>query len=186
MRKTLRVMTFAVLAFFGAAGHVDAQEKIVVMSQNYTYEDPRWGGNQLLEKGTAIRVYPSESEGGYEYFCGYTAASVILPKRVAHLPGTVRGERCIVVNGTNVRLREGPSTKSGIYCYDENNGSSVARQQFRKVPGVEKTEDMEYHWVPDYLPKGTRLPYLGRVGDFYKTTFDNTVFYIAAKYCLLK
>ena len=38
MRKTLRVMTFAVLAFFGAAGHVDAQEKIVVMSQRYSHQ----------------------------------------------------------------------------------------------------------------------------------------------------
>ena len=41
-------------------------------------------------------------------------------------------------------------------------------------------------WEPITMPKGTRLPYKGKVGDFYKTAFDGYTLYISAKYSYLK
>jgi hypothetical protein len=111
----------------------------------------------------------------------------MLPKSVCRLPGSVRGERYIVINCTNLRLREKPSTSSGIYCYDSDYAGSVAQEQFLLHPEKELgVYGNSYSWKPYYLPKGTRLPYLGKVNGFYKTKFDGTVFYLHSKYCLLK
>jgi len=186
MKNVLKFI-ITVLILCGSALSMNAQ-KVMIMSRTYTCEDPRGfdeNATWTLKKGEAILVYPTSD--GYEYYGGYTAASVILPKSVCRLPGSVRGERYIVINGTNLRLREKPSTSSGIYCYDSDYAGSVAQEQFLLHPEKELgVYGNSYSWKPYYLPKGTRLPYLGKVNGFYKTKFDGTVFYLHSKYCLLK
>lgn len=184
MNIKLRVIA-SLAALLVTTASMKAQEFIVVMNQDYSYEDPRWNHKVTLKKGDVISVL--KNDDSYQYYGGYTAASVDIPKHVFHIPGSVKGEKCIVVNGTNVRLREKPSTKSGIYCYDENNGGSVARYKFKLKPGVEVDEDgYQYGWQPYYLDKGTRLPYLGKSNGFYKSTFNGVVFYISARYTYVK
>lgn len=184
MRTAMKCLLL-VLTLMVYSQRMSAQEMVVIMSQNYTYDDPRWNNPATLEKGEVITVY---KEGDtYQYFGSYTAASVGIPKHVFHIPGSVRGERCIVINGTHVRLRKGPSTKTGIFCYDANNGSSVARYDFKVKPGKETDADgIKYEWTPFYLDKGTRLPYLGKAGNFYKTSFNGYTFYISAQYTYVK
>ena len=186
MKNIMKNLLF--VAFLFSAHSMKAQEMVVVMSQNYTCEDPRGFGEEpkwTLKKGEALHVYKREE--GYEYYGPYTAASVILPFRVCHVPGTVKGEKCIIINGTNLRLRQAPSTKSGIYCYDSDYGGSIAQEKFLVHPEKELgVYGTSYSWKPFYLPKGTRLPYLGKVNGFYKTKFRGSVFYLSAKYCLLR
>ena len=163
----------------------NSKEIVVVMKRNYTYEDPRWSQPVTLEKGKAITVI---SDGSSSYaFWPYPAADVSIPKAVTRLPGS-NGEHYILINGTNVRLREGPSTKYGYYCYNSASGASVYHNQFIHDSRKPKTDDwgLMAEWEPYYLPKGTRLPYLGTKNGFYKTMFNGTVFYISAKYCKLK
>ena len=107
----------------------DAKEVVVVMSRNYTYEDPRWGQPVELTKGTAIKVL-DEGGGDDYYYWPYPAANVVIPRSVAHVPGKVKGERYLVLTGTNVRLREGPSTKYGYYSYNIASSASVYHNQF--------------------------------------------------------
>ncbi len=163
-----------------------AQKKeVVVMSRNYTYDDPRWNTPVQLEKGEAITV--TAADGGYYEYWPYPAADVAIPKNVTRLPGAA-GERYLVVNGTNVRLRKGPSTNYGYYCYNAANTASVYHNQFITERNKPKTDDwgLSAEWEPYYLPKGTRLPYLGKQSGFYKTKFNGQVFYISAKFTLLK
>lgn len=164
----------------------DAKEVVVVMNRNYTYEDPRWGQPVELMRGEAIKVL-DEGSGAY-FFWPYPAANVVIPRSVAHVPGKVKGERYIVLTGTNVRLREGPSTKYGYYCYNIASSASVYHNQFITDNNQPAKDDwgLDAEWRPYYLPKGTRLPYLGKQGDFYKTKFNDQVFYISAKFCQLK
>ncbi len=187
MKIAFKFLMVAV-ALMACSMKANAQQMVVIMSQNYSCDDPRGFDESqkwTLKKGDALLVY---KEGNvYNYFGGYTAAFVEIPKRVCHLPGTVSGERYFVINATNLRLREKPSTSSGIYCYDENYGGSVAQLQFLVHPERELgVYGNSYSWKPYYLPKGTRLPYLGKVNGFYKTKFDGQVFYLSAKYCILK
>ena len=165
----------------------DAKEMVVVMSRNYTYEDPRWGQPVELTKGTAIKVL-DEGGGDDYYYWPYPAANVVIPRSVAHVPGKVKGERYLVLTGTNVRLREGPSTKYGYYSYNIASSASVYHNQFITDNNQPAKDDwgLDAEWRPYYLPKGTRLPYLGKQGDFYKTKFNDQVFYISAKFCQLK
>ena len=184
-----KVLLLSVLAFFCQAIIVMAQdnqkELVVVMKKDYTYEDPRWSQSVTLEKGEAITVM-SDGSSTYDYW-PYPAANVGIPKEVTRLPGS-NGERYLQINGTNVRLREGPSTNYGYYCYNEANSSSVYHNQFIHDGNKPKVDDwgLTAEWKPYYLPKGTRLPYLGKEKGFYKTMFNGTQFYISAKYCLLK
>lgn len=185
----IQVFLLSVIAFCCQTVNVVAQntpkEIVVVMKSNYTYEDPRWAHPVTLEKGVAITVM-SDGSASYNYW-PYPVADVEIPKEVTRLPGS-NGERYLLLNGTNVRLREGPSTKYGYYCYNEENSASVYHNQFIRDNKKPKTDDwgLRAEWVPYYLPKGTRLPYLGKENGFYKTMFNGTVFYISAKYCLLK
>ena len=183
-----KVILLSVIAFFCVAANVMAQESkqiVVVMKRNYTYDDPRWSMQVTLKKGQAIEVV--NEKGAYYDYWPYPAANVAIPKSVTRLPGS-NGEHYLVLNGTNVRLREGPSTSYGYYCYNAASGASVYHNQFIRDNNKPKTDDwgVMADWEPYYLPKGTRLPYLGKVKDFYKTKFDGVVFYISAKYCLLK
>lgn len=165
----------------------DAKEVVVVTNRNYTYDDPRWSQPVELPKGTAIKVL-DEGGGDDYYYWPYPAANVVIPRNVAHVPGYIKGERYLVLTGTNVRLREGPSTKYGYYCYNIASSASVYHNQFISDTNQPSKDDwgLEAEWRPYYLPKGTRLPYLGKQGDFYKTKFNNQVFYISAKFCVLK
>jgi len=183
MKNMLRIFLLSMLAMMSVE-KINAQQMIVVMNQDYTYNDPRWEDQKVtLEKGQVISVY--KEDGTYQYFGGYTAASVAIPERVFHVPGRAPGEKSIYINATHLRLRQGPSTKYPMFCYDADNASSIARYAFRKAPGKQKDEDMTYNWKPYYLDKGTRLPYLGKKNGFYKTTFNGEVFYVSAKYCRL-
>ena len=188
MVKT-KVFLLTVIVFFCQAFNVMAQDKtkeiVVIIKKNYTYDDPRWSQPVTLEKGTAITVW-NDGSPTYNYW-PYPAANVGIPKSVTRLPGS-NGERYLLLNGTNVRLREGPSTSYGYYCYNKQNSASVYHNQFIIDSKKPKTDDwgLEAEWAPYYLPKGTRLPYLGKEKGFYKTRFNGNIFYISAKYCLLK
>ena len=188
MKKSMKIL-LAMLVLSAFVQKTNAQsnkECVVIMSQNYTCEDPRNSdATWVLKKGEAIHVY--KCDDGYEYSGPYTAASTMIPFSTCHIPGTVRGERYLVINATHLNLREKPSTSSGIYCYDSEYGGSVAPNKFLVNPSRERgVYGTSYSWKPYYLPKGTRMPYLGKSGNFYKTTFNGTTFYVSAKYCLLK
>ena len=184
-----KVLLLSVMAFFCQAVNVMAQgepkEIVVIMKKNYTYEDPRWSQPVTLEKGEAITVM-SDGDSNYNYW-PYPAADVEIPKSVARLPGS-NGEHYLLLNGTNVRLREGPSTNYGYYCYNVASSASVYHNQFIHDRNKPKTDNwgLTAEWEPYYLPKGTKLPYLGKKNGFYKTMFNGIQFYISAKYCLLK
>ena len=184
-----KVLLLSVIACFCQTVNVMAQDNakeiVVVMKKNYTYEDPRWSQPVTLEKGEAITVM-SDGSSTYNYW-PYPAADVSIPKSVTRLPGS-NGERYLQINGTNVRLRKGPSTNYGYYCYNSASTASVYHNQFIHENNKPQTDDwgLTAEWEPYYLPKGTRLPYLGKKNGFYKTMFNGTTFYISAKFCLLK
>ena len=167
--------------------YAQAKILIVVPNKDIKYEDPRWGGEQTLEKGYAISVLDDE-ESSYSWWL-YPAAKVDLDKVNLHIPGTVPGEKCIVINGTKVRFREKPSTKSGILCYDIDSGASYYSVEFVKQESTERhltVDGISVYWDPYYLPKGTRLPYKGKEGDFYKTEFNGRTLYISASFSYVK
>lgn len=180
-RKLFYVMSLLLLA----SGALNAQV-IVVANNDITYEDPRWGVSQVLEKGSAISVQDAGTD--YEWWL-YPAAFVSLPKKNLHIPGTKAGERCVVINGTNARFREKPSAKSGILCYDIASGASYYSRKFVRPTQIQrdlKEDGIPVYWDPYYLPKGTRLPYLGKTSGFYKTSFNGLTLYISARHCYLK
>ncbi len=187
MRNIAKIV-LVTLAMLPCTEKLNAQGMIVIMNQRYTCEDPRGfdeNSEWTFNKGDALHVY--KRDNSYDYYGPYTAACVSIPARFCHIPGTVKGEKYIVVNGTNVRLRQGPSTSSGIYCFDSDYGGSIAQEKFIVNPSKElSTYGNSYSWKPFYFNKGTRLPYLGKVNGFYKTKFDGVIFYISAKYCILK
>lgn len=160
---------------------------VVVANKTVEYEDPRWQGNGSLEKGEAITV---SDDGGSDYqWWLYPAAFAELPKKDFHIPGSVAGEKCIVINGTNVRFREKPSTQSGILCYNIDSGASTYSIDFIKQSLIQRHMQIDgflVYWDPYYLPKGTRLPYKGKTGSFYKTEFNGMVLYISARFSYVK
>jgi len=164
----------------------DAQGYVMIANYDYSCPDPRNENSTWeIHKGDALHVYARENS--YDYFGPYTAACVSLPKDLLRLPGSVRGEKCIVVNGTKVNLREGPSTKTGIYCLNILYSGSVSQDEFRSKPGKEYGEDgYVAEWLPFFFNKGTRLPYLGKYGNFYKSKFNNVEFYISSKFSYIR
>ena len=159
---------------------------VMIVDKEYSCPDPRIEDSTwTFHKGDAVHVFPTDN--GYDYFGPYTAACVSLPKDLCHLPGSVRGEKCIVVNATKVRLRQGPSTQSGIYCIDALQTGSVSHAQFRPKQGKEVDADGNVsEWIQFFFNKGTRLPYLGKFGAFYKSRFNDIEFYISAKHTYLR
>lgn len=65
-------------------------------------------------------------------------------------------QKYVVINGTNLRLRFEPNLNCSWL-----HGSNGA---------------------PTYLPKGTKLPYKGEAGDFYRVLYNNQTLYVAKKY----
>ena len=180
--KRLAIVILLLSAFMSLSVDLKAQsetkELIVVLNRNYTYEDPRWGSPVELKRGEAISVY-DKAGASYEYW-PYPAADVAIPKKVAHVPGTVKGECCLIVTTNGLRLLEKPSAQSPYYCYNADSGASVAHNQF--VSDKARPAD----WQPYTYSKGTRLPYKGKQGNFYKTKIGGQEFYISAKQCQLK
>ena len=186
--KQFGIFLLSAMAFFSHTTDLmaqDAKEIAVIMSRDYTYEDPRWGSPVQLKKGEAITVM-DEKGAAYDYW-PYPAADVSIPKNVTRLPGAAH-ERYILLNGNNVRLHEAPSLKSGYYCINTESGASVYHNQFIKDTNKPKTDDwgLAARWEAYTLPKGTRLPYLGTQNGFYKTKFNGTVFYIQSRSCILR
>ena len=185
MKKIFRVFMLLALMLISSA-NVNAQGMVVIMDGSYSCEDPRNDGETwTFKKGDALLVYNGDGNG-YEYSGPYTAASVEIPKNKCHIPGE-HGEKYIVINVNDLNLREGPSTRHKIYCYDEEYAGSIDPSKFLANPRRELgVYGNSYSWRAYHLPKGTCLPYLGKENGFYKTTFDGTVFYVCARYCSLR
>ena len=186
MKKLMTTMLLLLLTG-GSQLYAQAKHLVVVANKDIQYEDPRWGSEQTLEEGRAISV-ADDGEGYYSWWI-YPAANVNLDKENLHIPGTKQGEKCIIINGTNVRFREKPSTKSGILCYNTDSGASYYSIEFVKQASTQRhmtVDGQPVYWDPYYLPKGTRLPYKGKEGDFYKTEFNGFTLYISAIYSYLK
>ena len=190
MKKISNILRLAVLALMLSmtlTGMAQAPSVVVVvMNRDYTYQDPRFMCSGVLSKGDAFSV---ENIKGANYrWWLYPAANIDFPKRVAHIPGTVKGEKCIVITGTNVRFREKPSTNAGVLCDNVASTASSYHRAFISLDNPPKTDEwgLEAEWHPYYLAKGTRLPYKGKEGDFYKTEFNGMTLYISARYCKLK
>ncbi len=187
MKNVFRTIVL-ILALAAASQNLRAQSCVVIMNQNYVCEDPRdFSGEQTwtLKKGEALRVYKEDDY--YEYFGPYLAASVEIPLSKCHIVGTVKGERCVTINVANLPLREKPQANAAIFCYDEDYAGSIDPSKFlvnyRRVKGVYGTS---YSWKPYYFNKGTRVPYNGKVGNYYKTMIDGIVFYLDASKCTLR
>lgn len=183
-----RYLMFAVMAIASCVMTL-AQEQssiVVVMNDEYTYSDPRWGQNVTLDKGSAITVYNIEGDD-YEYW-PYPAAEVAIPKSVAHIPGTVNGERCLVINASNVRFLEKPSAYSRVLCYNIASTASVYHIQFINMKKKPKKDDfgLAAEWDPFTLKQNTAIPYKGKSGSYYKTEINGQTLFISAKQARLK
>lgn len=177
----------ALAAFpIGAKAQSEPKELVVVMSRNYTYEDPRWLSPVELKRGEAIVV--QDQEGASYDFWPYPAADVAIPKRVTRLPGAVKGERYLVLTVSNARLLQSPSAQSPYYCYNVESSASVYHNQFVSDGNRPKTDEwgLEAEWQPVTYPKGTRLPYKGKQGGFFKTKIGTLEFFISARHCQLR
>lgn len=167
-----------------------AQEKVIVVVPNHDvkYEDPRFGSEGTLTKGEAISVN-DDGSGDYRWW-PYPAADVSLSRKDFHIPGMVKGEKYIVINGTNVRFREKPSLQSGILCYNTDSSASYYSIEFVSQSSIQRhykdADGFPIYWDPYYLPKGTRLPYLGKAGSFFKTSFNGMTLYISSKYSYVR
>ena len=187
MKNIYRITMLLALMMISSM-YVSAQELVVIMNEDYTCDDPRGEEGNAgwnFKKGDALHVYKGDN-GDYEYFGPYIAANAMIPKNLCHLPGE-RGEKYIVINVENLNLREGPSTRHKIYCYDSEYGGTFDPSKFLANPHSELgVYGNSRSWKAWHLPKGIRMPYLGKENGFYKTSFNNIVFYICAKYCTLK
>ena len=187
MKNVLRTIVL-MLALVAASQNLRAQSYVVIMNQDFTCEDPRGFDGEstwTLKKGEALRVYKEDNI--YQYFGPYTVAYAEIPLSKCHVVGTVKGERCVTINVANLPLREKPKANAAIFCYDEEYAGSVDPSQFlvnyRREKGVYGNS---YSWKPYYLNKGTRVPYLGKVGNYYRTKFDGIVFYLDVSKCTLR
>lgn len=163
-----------------------AKEIVVVLNRNYTYSDPRWETSVTLKKGEAIRV--NTMRGANWDFWPYPAANVEIPKRVAHIPGTVKGEKCIEITASDVPLYEKPSMKSNVMCINTASAASVFHAQFVPLSKLPKTDDwgIEAEWEKRTFEKGVKLPYKGKKGKFFKTEIAGTTYYIPASKARIK
>ena len=188
LKVSSRFLLFALMAITSCLATL-AQEQstiVVVMNNDYTYSDPRWNQNVTLEKGFAITVYDIEGDD-YEYW-PYPAADVAIPKSVAHIPGTLKSERCLVVNTSNVHFLEKPSANSRVLCDNIESTASVYHTQFINMSKKPKKDDfgLAATWDPFTVKRNTAIPYKGKTGNFYKTEINGYTLYIPTKQARLK
>lgn len=115
-----------------------------------------------INKGQTL-TYLGDANGFYNVL--FDGKSVYISKQFARLAGTNNysggnSGSTVVVSGTNVRLRWGPSLNASIYT----NGNGR----------------------PIYPSKGTRLTYLGQSGNWYKVRYNGNVLYISKDYSYVR
>lgn len=183
-----RILLLALLACASCLVTLAQEQRtiVVVMNNDYTYTDPRWEQNVTLERGYAFTVNDSEGDD-YDYW-PYPAADVAIPKNVTHIPGTAKGERCLVINTSKVRFLEKPSAKSRALCYNVASTASVYHIQFINMNKKPRKDDfgLAAEWDPMTLPRGTKIPYKGKSGNYYKTEINGYTLYIPQKQARLK
>jgi hypothetical protein len=129
------------------------------LNSSYLHYDN--GTPRYAPKGTYLKYLGQKGDFYYVEYAGY---KVYISKQYSYLSGSSTssaatsstGKYYVVVNGTNVRLRTGPSTNYPYFTW--NDGS------------------------PCYLPKGSYLNYVGQAGDFYKCTYQGHTVYISKKF----
>ncbi len=82
------------------------------------------------------------------------------PAQAGNQTSTQSPQKYVVINGTNLRLRFEPNLNCS-WLHDGNG-------------------------APKYLPKGTRLPYKGEAGDFYRVLYNNQTLYVAKQYSYIQ
>lgn len=116
-----------------------------------------------MNKGQSLTYLGNDS---YDFYnVKYNGQSVYISKQFSRLVynnnnRNTNSARYVVVNGTNVRLRYGPSLNADIY---------------RNSRGA-----------PIFPPKGSSLTYAGQTGDWYKVYYDGRTFYISKQHCYLR
>ena len=173
-------------------GYNDAKVIFDVMT-GMDFDDIDWGDDDPFclvddEGEEDEEDYDYDDEGDdYDYW-PYPAANVAIPKNVTHIPGTATGERCLVINTSKVRFLEKPSAKSRALCYNVASTASVYHIQFINMNKKPRKDDfgLAAEWDPMTLPRGTKIPYKGKSGNYYKTEINGYTLYIPAKQARLK
>lgn len=171
-RTILRAALFAMLFVVS----LSAAAQYVVSTGNHVRlrTGPSTNYPMLVWNATGKPVYINKGERltylGYEtngfYNVSFDGKSVYISKQFSRLvygnSGYTSSSRgtVVVVNGTNVRLRWGPSLNSAIY----SNGNGK----------------------PIYPKKGARLTYLGQNGNWYMVSYNGNTLYISKDYSYLR
>lgn len=125
------------------------------------------GSPVYVNKGQKLTYIGSDSRDFYNV--RYNGQNLYISKQFSKLVNTTndpkrytvdKNTRYVVINGTNVRLRYGPSLTANIYRNE--------------------------HGTPIFPPKGSMLIYAGQSGDWYKAYYDGRIFYISKKHSYLK
>ena len=115
-----------------------------------------------INKGQTLTYLGNDTYDFYNVL--FDGKSVYISKQFARLvypnSGYSSSGSVVVVNGTHVRLRWGPSLNASIY----SNG----------------------YGTPIYPARGARLTYLGQSGNWYKVRYNGNVLYISKDYSYLR
>lgn len=118
-----------------------------------------------INKGDRLTYLGNDSYDFYNVL--FDGKSVYISKQFARLvypnsgyTSSSRGGSSVVVSGTHVRLRWGPSLNAAIYT----NG----------------------YGTPIYPARGARLTYLGQTGNWFKVRYNGNVLYISKDYSYLR
>ena len=112
-----------------------------------------YGNHIHYSRGTTFN-YAGETRNGF-YAIYVNGQKLWVHSQFANLRGASYSPspgRSLVINGTNVNFRLGPSLNAGIL-----------------------SNSYGYHI---HVPKYTRLPYLGTSGSFYKTRYNGRTVYV--------
>jgi hypothetical protein len=117
-----------------------------------------------INKGQSL-TYLGDANGFYRVL--FDGKSVYISKQFSRLvypnsgyTSSYSGGSAVVVNGTHVRLRWGPSLNASIYSNS--------------------------YGQPIYPARGARLTYLGQSGNWYKVRYNGNVLYISKDYSYLR
>ncbi len=172
-----KVLFLSILVLVVMPYKTSAQSKVIVMNSNYYSEiEADYCDIGNMTKGSAWVI----SDFEYKEYGHYSAGNVFaggmmsgyIPKSKAYLCGS-QGERCIVLNGTNINFRESPSINARCLYYDACNPAKFANHAID--PDMGKVR----------LPKGSKLPYYGTVGNWYKSNLEGNTIYISKDYSYL-